>query len=93
MVIMFVCTNVYFDACYICSCNVYMCWIFPFSDPIKSPVIINVNRHPVDQIASIFKMRKYGDRQESLPSGTEVDVSEKCNMVSNACAMCAIIYI
>ena len=44
---------------------------------------MNIIRHPVDHIASIFKMKKYGDRKESLPPGTEVKVYDKCNMVSN----------
>ena len=55
--------------------------MFLFSDPIKSPVIMNVIRHPVDHIASIFKMMKYGDRKEHTP-GTKAKGHDTCNMVS-----------
>ena len=41
--------------------------------------MINVIRHPIEHIVSIFKLKKYGDRRET---GHARKLSDKCNVVS-----------
>ena len=47
--------------------------------PIKSAIVINLIREPIEHLVSIFKMKKYGDRTET---GYVKDTFGKCNIVS-----------
>ncbi|KAK2153927.1 hypothetical protein LSH36_281g05049 [Paralvinella palmiformis] len=45
--------------------------------PIKSAIVINLIREPIEHLVSIFKMKKYGDRTET---GYVKDTFGKCNI-------------